>query len=362
MDQNKIRDVTSSTGCDEKLAHIILEFTDGDIDKACKIIFAIPKDIAVIAGRFTAGRAQKHGVVVCAFNIKTRQLERSMVLVTKEKSIVDEFTDNDPNALFKQIEEAKAKGVSIEVADIADLSVFVARDDNLSLLKDIFPQDGKASEEDLVKWLNDILFKTFADSGLSIKVNVRMIDSFQLNRGEKEIKEEEEKEKLKEQPESEDAEAQAVAEELKPENRRNDSVIILTAQPLISPVRGRQIPKFKVGDQVFADISDPREIGAYLKKLLQEAAAKDHPEYENKIPALIEEMEYSTNTDNVSLIVKFGPGIFGRLLVPRDLKIDAPGRSTEDQDPQAVNSGSWMLWLAVMAFVVLIILMAILKK
>ncbi|GEM_PF-1281514 len=358
MDQEKIREVISATGCDEKLAHIILEFTDGVVENACKIIFAIPKDIVVIMSRFQVNRAQKNGLLVMAYDIRKKKIERISSLVSSDKAMCDAIQENDVNLLFKMIDDAQQKMAVADMTEAKDLLSLLKKDDSIEKLRDLIDDNGKVEETLFISWLNDVLFRTFADSNLTIKVVAKLVDSFQLNRGEKEIKsEEKEKSETVEKKEERDT-----GEEVQKAEYRNDSVIIFSSQPVISPVKGTPIPKFKVGDEVFAEIADPREIGSYLKKLLQEASSKEHPEYEGRVAAVIEEMEYSTNTDNVSLIVKYGPGIYGRLLVPRDLKIEGPGKVNMMAEEVKPGSSGWLIWVAAMAFIFLIILMAIIKK
>lgn len=357
MDQEKIKEVISATGCDEKLAHIILEFTDGVVENACKIIFAIPKDILVVVTRFQAARIQKQGMLVLAYAFKKRKVERLEALIASEKEIVELIQENSLQPLFKLMEESRQKVTEQDRNDTKDLLSLLKKDESIEKLRDLIDEDGKFEEQSLSSWLNDILFRTFADSNLTIRIATKMVDSFQLNRGEKEIKAE-----PQQTPEPVQAEKQPEENDGPKAEYKNDSVIILISQPVISPVKGTPIPRFKVGDTVFAEISDPREIGSYLKKLLQEATGKEHPEYDGRVPALIEEMEYSTNTDNVSLIVKYGPGIYGRLLVPRDLKIEAPDKAQDSVEATKSGSVAWLLWVAVSAFIFLIILMAIIKK
>jgi hypothetical protein len=357
MDQQKIKDVISATGCDEKLAHIILEFTDGVVENACKIIFAIPKDILVVVARFQAARVQKQGMLVLAYAYKKRKVERLEALVASQKEIVESVQENSLQPLFKLMEENRQKITEQDQNDTKDLLALLRKEESIVKLRELIDEEGKFEEQSLSSWLNDILFRTFADSNLTIRISTRMVDSFQLNRGEKEIVSD-----AKEVQEPAAAEKKTAENEGSRPEYKNDSVILLMSQPVISPVKGTPIPRFKIGDAVFAEISDPREVGAYLKKLLQEAATKEHPEYEGRVPALIEEMEYSTNTDNVSLIVKYGPGIYGRLLVPRDLKIEAPGKAQDSGEETKTGSAAWLLWVAVSAFIFLIILMAIIKK
>jgi hypothetical protein len=355
MDREKVKEIVGVTGCDERLAWVIAEFTDGDVDKAKKIILGIPKDIIVLTVRWSANQTQRFGVVLFIYNGQLRIVEDVLVAVSRNRAVTDLALDA-PLQAVRQTLDGFAKLNPPEEQDAAEVLAQFRRPETVRELNELVAAE-PFEEARITQYLTDLFFKVFTDPRLTVRFDIRRIDSFQLHRGEKELG----------QPGRETAEGQPEAaprEEPRDDRRpefRNDSLIILQSAPFIEPVNGTAIPKFKPGDTIYADISDKREIGAYLRKLILDEL-KASGVTETRIPAVIEELEYSTGTDNVNLIIRFGPGIYGRIVVTRDLKIDAPRSRPKPVEETPRNSYTWLVWIFLLSFLLVIVLMLFLKK
>ena len=354
MDHEKVKEIVSATGCDERLAWVIAEFTDGDLDKAKKIILGIPKDIIVLTVRWSANQTQRHGVVLFIYNSQLRIVEEAQVLVSRNRAVTDLDLDASLPVVRQTLDVFRRQN-PLEEKDAAEVLEIFSKSETIQEINQLLTAD-PADVEAVNAYLSDLFFKIFTDPRMTVSYAMRRIDTFQLHRGEKELG----------PAGQEPGQSQPAGE--KPEEKserkselRNDSLIILQSAPYIEPVNGTAIPKFKTGDTIFADITDKREIGAYLRKLILDEA-KISGSTEIRIPAVIEEMEYSSGTDNVSLIVRFGPGIYGRIVVTRDLKIDAPRSRPKPVEEEAKNSYSWLVWIFVLSFILVIVLMLFLKK
>jgi hypothetical protein len=353
MQQSLVHELVLATGCDEKLAHIILEFTDEDMDKAKRIIFAIPKDIVVLTVKFSGNRSGRHGLVLHIYNQTTRSLEYLTVLLSRDKAVLEMPDDENVQRLIKNLEELRGKEPD-EEHDTKLIEEYLNRSENADPLKRILDEQNP-DDVKMLQFFNDILFRVLADANLTIRFTVNRIDSFQLNRGENPVP-------LRDETGDNPSDAQAEKKSEEPEEEkkseyRNESVIIMAAQALIAPVEGTPIPKFKPGDVIFTDIIDQREIAVYLKKLLID----EQSEKTGKIPAVIEEMDYASETENVSIIVKYGPGIYGRVIVHRDVRIDAPGRQAVKPEEKPAGSYNWIVWVFIIAVVLLVIIMTLSK-
>lgn len=351
MPDSGIEILVDRTKCDRKLAAVMLEFTDGNVEKAENIIRSMPKDIAVVTFRFTSEHAGRFGVGVLVYNLHDGHLERNEVLVSGDTGVYDIDLDAETGHLVEQVREY-ARHPDTDQENSKTLKDLVTAKDFLDELAKLSEDRQTTVKEDLKALFDDHLSRVLEDLELKIEVNARFIDSFQYYRGEKEFVE-------REQNQVEEA-AEEEKNDVEPEKKewKNESIVILNTQPVISPVTGKPIPKLKAGDTIFVQITDKREIGSYLKKLLHGEMERSG-KYEH-LAADVEELEYSTNTENVNLFVKFGPGVYGRLLVPRDLKIQVPVEVQEEE--QADKLGTWFIWIGVIGLILFILFMTVFRN
>ncbi|MDD5067587.1 MAG: DUF4899 domain-containing protein, partial [bacterium] len=101
---------------------------------------------------------------------------------------------------------------------------------------------------------------------------------------------------------------------------RNITLVLLKIEPVLSPIKGTPINELQVGDQIMVKIIDEREIGTYLGDLLGARVNNSLV----AIPATIMELQWQQDTENVMIMVQFGPGVAGRMFVPPEIKIETP--------------------------------------
>lgn len=160
--------------------------------------------------------------------------------------------------------------------------------------------------------LFDIISKVTPEINVAIKLETETIDIFQLHKTEKdyaleEAEKEEEKVEL-ERPEEPRREIKELA------------LIVLQSELVISPVKGVPISELQRGDQVMVRITDTRDIGIYLNKLL---SGGDETQLKN-IKASIREISSLPETESLLVELEFGPGILGKAYVPNDVKVLTP--------------------------------------
>jgi hypothetical protein len=353
---DRIQELVASTGCDERLAVVIDRFTDGDLEKARKIIFSIPKDLVLLAVRFTSEQERRYGLVVCIRNLPGNRDEFFDVLISQDKDLLSVNPDAPLEALRRAFENWRASG-KVDEVETREVREYLGREAIRKELADLIGTEAVGPEPDRIKpFFSEVFFRSLAETGGTIHSECRRTDAFRLYSGERALNE------LSEQAAPAADQAQEAETDKGAGSGPSASAIFLTAYPVIAPIDGRPIPKCKPGDVIFTDISDSREFAVYLKKLLLEEM-KNNGYTEGGIPAVIEEMEYAVNTDNVSIIVRYGPGIYGRILVSRDLKIGAPRKPNPDEEAEAKRpSYNWIVWVFVISFVVVVLLTLFLKK
>jgi len=357
---DRVKELMDSTGCEERLAILIDRFTDGDIEKAKKIISSIPKDQIVLTVRLFLVPLKHYVLIICIRNLNKKKNEFFDVLVSTDSDLQTVNSKSPLDSIRRAFENWRASGKVI-IEDVNKIRDFLSKDEVYKEIigkLDLAENENNQNIEDFKTLFKNIFDKIYPDVEKNIEVSLEKTDAFRLYSGEKDINK-----FLQPESESTDKSSDSLP------RSEYQSAIFLTAQPVISPASGKIIPKCKKGDVIYTEITDTREFASYLKKLLlEELKNKSYNQYNEemdskRLPAVIEEMEYSTNTENVSIIVRYGPGIYGRILVPRDLKIEVlPNPESVNEETKTTGALNWLVWFLIISFAFVIILMLILKK
>jgi len=342
MNKELIKTLVLDTGCSENIAEWMLEVTSGNVDKAKNIILSMPKNIVVLFLTFSLPDENIFGAFLWGYNKELAKPEFLDVLATNMKGILDISPNlNIPD--FKKQFETFYPSDQQYIKLTNELREFLSSQSNYEeFIK--FVSSEEIEQEKIKDFFQSSFSKFFASENISLNLNVSLSDAFQLNISSK-------------PSDKKDDTSESPAESEKKVDYKSESVVILKSQPIISPINGKPIPKFKKGDKLFVDISDTRDIGVSLKKLLEFQREKeglfDH------IYGTVQDMEYSTTTENVTIMIEFGPGIFGKMIVNRDLKVEVPIEKKENEED--IKNSSIFIWLVIL-FIVVFILLLILKK
>ncbi|WP_027340481.1 hypothetical protein [Halonatronum saccharophilum] len=105
--------------------------------------------------------------------------------------------------------------------------------------------------------------------------------------------------------------------------------INLNVSPVISPLKGVKATKLELGDKLLVKISDSREIGRYLGKLLSNS--------KGETVGIIDKIDYNSNLKRYSIVVKFGPNIYGSMIIEPEVKIINVNEENLNMDDKEKN-------------------------
>ena len=71
-DDTMVQELVQSTGCDSKLASMLLDFTSNDLEGAKRIIRAVPKDIFAIKVKFITQITGYYGALFFCYDEKDK--------------------------------------------------------------------------------------------------------------------------------------------------------------------------------------------------------------------------------------------------------------------------------------------------
>jgi hypothetical protein len=321
-DDNAVKELVESTGCEVSLAGMLIQFTGGDIEGAKRIIRAVPKDIFALKFKFITQVTGYFGALFFCYDEKERRIQRLVCVVTDEKQIgTVDLSKRWPEfeaALYDYMREKRVDGAKIERLKGALLEKEVS--ERLGgLLK-----TGKPVKEDALRdLLSDVLYTIFADTNIAVKYGIDMTDAFELNKGLE--KRGGWRDRSLDGDDMEKAEAEVADQRIR--RKADQSLIVLKVDPVLSPVKGTEIKGLEFGDDIQVRITDEREIADYLATLLGGKVDSIRMPIYVKIVE-VKELE----GDSVGVLTQFGPGIMGMFKVPSDVKVVT--RQEEEEEPQ----------------------------
>jgi hypothetical protein len=264
------------------------------------------------------------GALFMSYDEKKRMIKRFIAVITDDKEIgkIDvekgwlEFEDE----LYDHARTKKIDGLKVD-----QLKKRMTGDEFISKLANGLKVGRPVKKDLLNSILVDELYNIFTDTNIAVKFDVEMTDAFQLNKG-KGIVQAGRVEEDGLNPEEGDAEIENQDQQEKMEQ----SLIVLSVDPVLSPVSGTNIQDLEFGDEIQVRISDEREIADYLAELLGAKVDSIRVPIFTKIIE-VKELE----TGDLGVFTQFGPGILGMFKVPEDVKIAT--RGVLEEEPQSVE-------------------------
>ncbi len=350
--EDQIRQLMNETGADRGTVEMILEFTGGDIEGARKIFESMPKDYLALKIRYMGHKTHNYGAILIVLNIKKRMIEEIEVIVSNEMKA----SEIDSNLKFEKFREEirnfiKTSDVNLIMID--RLKEGIMSDEFKDAIFKNLTQDGIINTNDLKIMFSELMFKVLTEPNAAVKIDQERIDVFRYTKKEGRtslLKERHAEEGREDKGREEETETKREEIEI-----RNISLVILKIEPVLSPVKGVPVTELRPGDEIMVRIIDERDIGDYLASLL------GGKEGENRVPvsAIVKKIEKSPETENIMLLVEFGPGIAGRCFVPAEIKVQTPiGEELAELRKLAGFSISpiWIVILLIILFVIFVII------
>jgi len=303
-----IDQLEKSTGCDNKLASMLLNFTGWDIDGAKRIIEAVPKDIFVVKAKFITQLTGYYGAFFFCYDEKEKTIRRLVAVATNDK----EIGKIDVKKNWRAFEEELYNYARTKKVDGFKIDQFKRRLNEKEFVSKISMvlKTGKPIKNDIFNnLLVDELYSNFTDTNIALKFHIEMKDVFEINKGQDTGSIDYEKKSIN----TEEIDKKLEDKRFK---RKDKSLIVLQTDPVLSPVNGVNIKELEFGDEIHVRITDERDIADYLAELLGGKIDSIRVPIFTKIVE-IKELE----GDNVLVLTQFGPGIMGIFKVPSDVKV-----------------------------------------
>jgi hypothetical protein len=347
MEDQKLLLIQKETGCDLAFGKLILKFTGGDLEGAIKIIKSVDKNIFIIRGKFVAQVERIYGAFIFLFDSKTRAIDKFNTIIKKDdKSAIEFDFETSWSSFLKDITNYSHKNIiEVEMQNrfsntIRSGKVLQFFDSKLSTKKDI-------DEKAMNIFFKDILLNITGDLNVVVKLKIEKSDAFEINKGsiqepefdfDKEVKEEK-KEKIQEEDTS--------------------HIIVLKVEFELSPLEGMRLSELKSGELINVKIVEDSPISSYISNLLK-GRNVDRLDKEIYI-AELKELKVMDD-GGISIMVEFGPGIYGRAYYGEDVKIRTSTKQDSVPDKKFVKENFLFknIWVIAATFICILIIILLL--
>ena len=349
---SKVKELMYSSGADEKLSTLLVEFTGGDVEGARKIVEAMPKNYIAIKIRYMAHKTHYYGVILMVADIKQKIFENIFLVVDRKTSA------SQIDSTLKY-EEFKGKIIHYIREQDPDMDMTgrlreaIEKDDFREKVFLRLTKDDKFDTEQLKVVFVELIYRIMTEQNCALKIETEGVDLFRIHKSN--YKYHVKKDGIENKANIDKTnETEPLKEEI---HIRNISLVLLKIESVLSPVTGIPANELQVGDEILVKIIDERDIGDYLAKLLS-GKKQGEPV---PIPAAITEINKQEETENLMVMVQFGPGIAGKMIIPPEVKIEtseykeAKLDSSEGSGFFKINP-MWIIFMLIILFFIFFIL------
>lgn len=291
---------------ERKKIEIALEITDGDLEKAKKLVSGEIKDIAVIKCRFVENDVKLYGAFILFINLENKLIERCFTLITFDAAVLKNtpygrWTDFENNIIDIQW---KGKNLATQSQELKSNIESAFAFEYIGMIVELLQSD---NEKKIIEILKKIIIQTLDLETIKIELGIEFINRFFMKYESKDISQKSAKEE--EKPD----------EEKKEESYIKEGEILLEGELAISPIRGINITKLEPEMEILVRLFDKTAQEKYFINVLNA--------YDGKkiipVKAIVRYVSYD-ETYGYLVIAELGPGIVVKCIEKAQINIMTP--------------------------------------
>ncbi len=287
----KVAILMESLECSKEEAEMLLEASEGDIEKAIKYYNMIAKEYMVLALKIEANRISNlEGYFFVLANGKKGDIEEiEGAVIFKKQEDIDITVDWEA---FREVIRKLKKEPTFDNLETDRLRGFLEKALNPSIINVIYKEYQKGDLREIREKLDKIFSEYFTEE-IDFSYNITLISSLNLKKTEEIEEKEENKEK---------------------EKKSID--IYVNVLPVVDPVKGKPVEKLTLGDKIYVKIVEDKPISEAVGKELNRTV----DDIKDIAPCTLRKME-KTETGSFELEVVLREGIIGKTIVKPDIRI-----------------------------------------
>lgn len=329
----KLNVISESAGISLDEAKMALELAEGDVEQALHLVPYVEKTIFVIHGKFSCARNPKlYGIFRIISNGREGLILDLNLALSFNSAEVDASIAADPEAF-----EAIVNNIALKTDHGQAYAFKLGFYEHLGAaeVNQMYQLAKEGNLEDVQEVLRGVVGKVspVSDKNVDVEIKTYIFTCIQA-----------EKKGLIE----EDFETKPVNEEAIASSQLS---IYLDTEPLISPVKGKTIDKFVEYEPLPLKITDEREAGKYLGRVLSD---------ESGIAiGRIKEYYLSEHSNRYNVTVEFGPKIMGKFILDPNVRITTYSETPVEELKEKTTKSPTQVstFLVVTAGIILLFLM-----
>lgn len=304
----KLNVISESAGISLDEAKMALELADGDVEEALHLVPYIEKTIFVLHGKFSCARNPKiHGIFRIISNGREGLILDLNLALSFNSSEVDASIDADPEA-FEAIVNDIALKTDHGQAHAFKLGFYEYM--GAAEVNQMYQLTKAGDLESVREILRGVIGKVSPGSDKTADVEHRGY-IFTCIQAEK-------KGLIKERIETKPANEEVAAS--------SQLSIFLDTEPLISPVKGKTMDKFVENEPLPLKITDEREAGKYLGRILSNESGV--------AIGRVKEYYLTEQSNRYNVTVEFGPKILGKFILDPNVRITTYAETSIEEQPK----------------------------
>lgn len=335
MDE-KIKIIQQTLEVNQEEAETALKLAEDDLEKALYMGDYVARDYILLQIKFTSGASnhnKNYGLIGVVWNGKEGEFVNSDVAINDRELISNIELKVDPQVFMKALQKIKqSENFNFEY----QIKKKIEEIFNPTLIFKIF----KMSKEDQIEQLNDFIkekMMNVLEGAFDLEIYLELITKAKLRNLFPEFFEEAPVEEIEEKGSKREGKL-----------TKGSLDINLSCVPIISATKGKRISELNIGDKLKVKITDHKEIGQYLNKLLKDSSGT--------ATGVISKMSFNEKLRRYSVVVQFGPNIYGNLIVEPEVKIstvDSEISNNKEIDKGKINKNNLTIFSIIIVIIIL---------
>jgi len=305
----KVKIIQQTLDVNQEEAQTALKLAENDLEKALYMGDYVARDYILLQIKFSSGASnhnKNYGLIGIVWNGKEGEFINNDVAINDKDLISNIELKVNPQVFMKALQKIKdEKNFNLEYQIKKKLEEIF----NPTIIFKIF----KLSKEDNIEQLNNFIkekLMNVLEGSLDLDLYLEMITKTKLRNLFPEFFQDPAVEEIDEVETKETGKL-----------TKAGLNINLSCVPIISATKGKKISEMNIGDKIKVKITDRKEIGQYLNRLLKDSSGT--------ATGVITKMAFNEKLRRYSVVVQFGPNIYGNLIVEPEVKISTTGNEMD---------------------------------
>lgn len=345
MDQNQgnFDELNAKT----KQIRIALKYTDGNLERAKSMAAGQFNDAVMLKGRFALEEKKQYGIFYLVINVEKNFVINVSILLLGDSAIYDKIRVFDEWNIFYQ-EFGKAADQSIgRSIDSHEFSEHLADSvDGYDLYYDV-----KSGNIDLLSdTITEIIQKFYSTKNVNCQLAFSSTSSLALELAGISLAQTAESEGVSES----DADDEAMVSEMEKKHKdlESQAALVLDAQVIVSPVKGKFVNSLEEGDVIY--VLPLRKDDKSIKLARSLNLMKEDGDF-LPMPARLKSRDPVEDGKGCILYASIAKNVLARILEEENVKVAIESRSAVEEAKAQSNSGTRLIILLALLFGIIFI-------